>query len=382
MKLSLKVLAVITLLSLVIPNYSIAQENKFNHDPSVRIKDVTRVQGVRENQLTGYGLVVGLNGTGDSDAEATVRPIANMLNKYGVNVTPDQVESENVAAVMVTSKLPAFSRAGDSVDVKVSSLGDADSLQGGTLLMTPLLGPNQQEVYALAQGPISIGGFNAEQGGNSVRQNHPTVGRIPNGATIERSVDMEFTDREQVTLLLENPDFATAQRIADAINQQYGYDSQGESFAQAVDPGRVKVKIPNNLQGREVSFVAQVNRLSVRPDKEAKVVVNERTGTIVMGHNVRISTVSVAHGNLTVTITEEQQVSQPPPFSEGDTETTTDTEVETEEEEGQLLVLPKGSNISDVVKALNSVGATPRDTISILQAMKSQGALHAKLETM
>lgn len=377
------ILAITLSFSLILSLPLLAQEDNTFQDPMVRIKDITRVQGVRSNQLSGYGLVVGLNGTGDGGGSAaTVRSIANMLQNFGVNVNPSQVESENIAAVMVTAELPPFGRVGDRIDINVASIGDADSLQGGTLLMTPLLGPNQQQVYALAQGPVSIGGFNTEQGGSSVRKNHATVGQVPDGATIEEGVETDFSDQQQVTFLLDEPDFATAQRIADVINQRYGYDSEGNNAAQAVDPGRIKVSVPDRMEDRLVSFVAQVNRLSVRPDKKAKVVVNERTGTIVMGHNVRISTVSVAHGNLTVTISSEEEVSQPPPFSEGETETTEETEIEAEEEENRLIVLPKGSSISDVVKALNGVGATPRDTIAILQAIKAQGALHAKLETM
>ncbi|MBM7622911.1 flagellar basal body P-ring protein FlgI [Sporohalobacter salinus] len=376
------ILTIILGLNLIFSLPLLAQEEASFQDPLVRIKDITRVQGVRSNKLTGYGLVVGLNGTGDGDSAATVRSVANMLQNFGININPGQVESENVAAVIVTAELPPFGRVGDKIDVNVASMGEADSLQGGTLLMTPLLGPNQDQVYALAQGPISIGGFNTGQGGSSVRKNHATVGMVPNGATIEKGVETKFSDQHKVTLLLDDPDFATAQRISNVINQKYGYNSKGENVAQAVDPGRIKVSVPKYFKDRLVSFVAQVNRLSVRPDREAKVIVNERTGTIVMGHNVRISTVSVAHGNLTVTISSEEEVSQPPPLSEGETKKTKDTEVKAKEEKGRLIKLPKGSSISDVVKALNGVGATPRDTIAILQAIKAQGALHAKLKTM
>ncbi|SJZ47719.1 flagellar basal body P-ring protein FlgI [Selenihalanaerobacter shriftii] len=381
---------VVTILIMVLVLHSLLSlpliakvQDSYLNNPLVRVKDITRIQGVRDNQLLGYGLVVGLSGSGDSSSsEATVRSIANMLKKFGVNVNSNQVESENIAAVMVTAELPPFSRPGDRVDLNVSSIGDAESLQGGTLLMTPLTGPNQKEVYAMGQGPISIGGFNASQGGNSVRKNHTTVGMIPNGGIIEREVRTDFMNKGEITLLLDNPDFATAQRIAEAVNQRYGYNSDGNNFAQALDPGRVEVTVPSYFKDRSVSFIAEINKLPVRPDTEAKVVINERTGTIVMGHNVRISTISVAHGNLTITISTQEEVDQPPPLSEGETEKTQNTDVSAKEEKSNLLVVPKGSTISDVVKALNGVGATPRDTIAILQAIKQAGALHAKLEIM
>jgi len=360
----------------------IAKGQQSFQDPLVRVKDITRIQGVRINQLIGYGLVVGLNGSGDSSSALTARTKANMLRRFGIDLSPSQAQSENVAAVMVTAELPPYSRSGDRINVTVASIGDADSLQGGTLLMTPLTGPNQQEVYAMAQGPLSIGGFNASQGGNSIRRNHTTVGMIPNGAIIEKNVTTDFSSDEGVTLILDNPNFMTAQRIASSINQRYGYNSAGHNFAQAIDPGRVEVSIPSYYQDNQVSFVAQLNSLLVRPDTEAKVVINERTGTIVMGHNVRISTVSVAHGNLTVTISSQENISQPPPLSGGETAKEKETKIKAKEEKDSLLVIPKGSSIADVVKALNGVGATPRDTIAILQAIKEAGALHAKLEIM
>jgi flagellar P-ring protein precursor FlgI len=283
---------------------------------------------------------------------------------------------------MVTAELPPFGRPGQKVDLTVSSIGDAESLHGGNLLMTTLMGPNQQQVYATGQGAVSLGGFNASQGSNSVRQNHSTVGMVPEGGTIEREINTDFVSRQGVTLLLDNPDFETAQRIANVINQKYGYGSDGYNTAWALDPGKVEVSMPSYFKGQEVAFVAKINKLLIRPDMEAKVVVNERTGTIVMGHNVRISTVAVAHGNLTITISSQQDVSQPPALSEGETETTTDTEIDVSEEGKRLMIVPKGSNISDVVEALNAVGATPRDTISILQAINEAGALHAELKIM
>ncbi|GAB6137313.1 flagellar basal body P-ring protein FlgI [Halanaerobaculum tunisiense] len=364
------------------PVLALTPGQESNNDPLVRIKDITRVKGVRNNQLIGYGLVVGLNGTGDGGSDQTVQSIANMLNEFGVKVDPSQLGADNVAAVMVTADLPPFARSGDEIDVTLSSVGEADSLQGGTLLMTPLQGPAREKVYAVAQGSVSIGGFNAQQGGNQVRQNHSTVGRVPNGAIIERSLDTKFAAEGKMTLVLAEPNFSTAQRIADVINSKFGYTPQGGAYAQAMDGGRVQVKIPQHFTDNKVGFMSRVGQLEVRPDTDAKVVVNERTGTIVMGHNVRLSKVSVAHGNLTVTIETNEEVSQPAEDSEGETAIEENTEVEVNEEEKKLMVLPKGATISDVVKGLNAAGAKPRDVISILQAIKEAGALHADLEIM
>jgi flagellar P-ring protein precursor FlgI len=353
------------------------------NDPLVRIKDITRIKGVRDNQLIGYGLVVGLNGTGDSkSSQFTVQSVANMLSSFGIIVNPGDLGTDNVAAVMVTATLPPFVHEGSEIDVTLSSIGDADNLQGGTLLMTPLHGPGGNEVYAVAQGPVSIGGFNEGGGGNQVKQNHTTVGRVPNGALIEKEVPMSFTNNKHITLVLANPNFATAQRISDVINGTFGYTPQGGYYAQAIDAGQVEVKVPNYYENKVVNFISRLEQLEVRPDTEAKVVINERTGTIVMGHNVRLSKVSVAHGNLTVTIATQENVVQPDPFTDGQTEVTEETDINVAEEDSRLMVLPKGSSISDVVKGLNAVGASPRDIIAILQAIKQAGALHAELEIM
>lgn len=352
-------------------------------DPLVRIKDITRVKGVRDNQLLGYGLVVGLNGTGDSkSSQFTVQSVANMLRNFGITVNPSQLGVKNVAAVMVTATLPPFIHEGSKIDVTLSSIGDADNLQGGTLLMTPLQGPGGNEVYAVAQGGVSIGGFNEGGGGNQVRQNHTTVGRVPNGALIEKEVPMSFTNNGHVTLVLENPNFATSQRISDVINGTFGYNPQGGYYAEAIDAGQVEVAVPRYYENKIVNFISRIEQLEVRPDTEAKIVINERTGTIVMGHNVRLSKVSVAHGNLTVTIATQEDVVQPNPLSNGETAVEEDVDINVEEEDNKLMVLPKGSSISDVVKALNAVGASPRDIIAILQAIKQAGALHAELEIM
>ncbi|WP_027338784.1 flagellar basal body P-ring protein FlgI [Halonatronum saccharophilum] len=350
-------------------------------DPLVRIKDITRIRGVRNNQLIGYGIVIGLDGTGDgNNSQLTVQSVANMLQNFGTDINPNQLNLNNVAAVMVTADLPAFAHTGDEIDVTISSLGSADSLQGGTLLMTPLQGPGGNDVYAVAQGPVSIGGFAAGQGGNQVAQNHSTVGRIPNGALVEKEVPTTFTNNsDSITFVLSNANFATAQRIADVINNRYGYTPRGERYAKAVDAGQVEVKIPDYYKENVVHFISSVEQLYVRPDTEARVVINERTGTIVMGHNVRISRVSVSHGNLTVTVATTEE---PVQVGEDEMDIAENVDLDVDEEEASLMVLPKGASIADVVTGLNAVGATPRDVIAILQAIKEAGALHADLNIM
>ena len=351
-----------------------------SNDPLVRIGDMTRIEGMRTNQLSGYGIVVGLNGSGDSASnQATVQSIANMLDEYGIEVSSDQVESQNVAAVIVTATLPAYAYSGDQIDVTVNSIGDSDSLQGGTLLQTPLEAANG-DIYAVAQGPVSIGGYNVQGGGgNSQRQNHPTVGKVPSGALVEREIEADL-NRDQFTYILRNPNFTTARYMAQAINDQFEYLSESSKIAKASSPARVKVDVPSEYKDEPVNFISQVNNLEVRSSMNAKVVINERTGTIVMGHNVRISTVSVAHGNLTVTISTTEEVSQPEPLSDGETEVTEETEIEVEEEEGHMTVVESKGTIQDLVTALNTIGATPRDIIAIVQQIKSVGALHAELE--
>ena len=391
MKKIIKLIAMIVLI-VIFSNTGLAltPSQSTSNEPLVRVKDITRVKGVRSNQLIGYGIVVGLAGTGDGAGnEFTIRSVSNMLQKFGVDVEPQNMSLDNVAAVMVTAKLPPFAQSGDKIDVTLSSLGNADTLQGGTLLMTPLEGPSGDQVYAVAQGPVSIGGFNAGQGGNEVRQNHPTVGRIPNGALIEKTVPNQFSNHNRVSLVLNEPNFTTAENIAKVINGHFGYSPEGDKYARALDAGQVEVKVPDHYEKRKVEFVSRLGKLSVRPDTDAKVVINERTGTIVMGHNVRLSKVSVSHGNLTVTISTENEAVQPNQQNQDQNQQNNqqpqqvqNTDVNVNEEENRLAVLPKGSNISDVVKALNKVGAKPRDIISILQAIKQSGALHADLEIM
>ena len=391
MKKIIKLIAMIVLI-VIFSNTGLAltPSQSTSNEPLVRVKDITRVKGVRSNQLIGYGIVVGLAGTGDGAGnEFTIRSVSNMLQKFGVDVEPQNMSLDNVAAVMVTAKLPPFAQSGDKIDVTLSSLGNADTLQGGTLLMTPLEGPSGDQVYAVAQGPVSIGGFNAGQGGNEVRQNHPTVGRIPNGALIEKTVPNQFSNHNRVSLVLNEPNFTTAENIAKVINGHFGYSPEGDKYARALDAGQVEVKVPDHYEKRKVEFVSRLGKLSVRPDTDAKVVINERTGTIVMGHNVRLSKVSVSHGNLTVTISTENEAVQPNQQNQDQNQQNNqqpqqvqNTDVNVNEERNRLAVLPKGSNISDVVKALNKVGAKPRDIISILQAIKQSGALHADLEIM
>ena len=349
------------------------------YDPVVEIGDITRLEGIRENQLLGYGLVIGLAGSGDSNrSQATVQSVANMLNNFGIEVFPSQIKSRNLAAVIVTADLLPFIHSGDRIDVNVSSLGDASSLQGGTLLMTPLRAANG-DIYAVAQGPISIGGFNTQGGGSQVQKNHPTGGRIPGGALVEREINIELNS-EKLTYLLDSPNFEVSSFIARAINNNFEYLFLEDKLAQAVDAGKVIVNVPAEYQNSLVDFVASINNLEVRTSMKAKVVINEKTGTIVMGHNVKISKVSIAHGNLTVTISSSQNVSQPPSFSEGETVSSTEKTIEVSEGEGHMMVLDSGASIEDLVTALNTLGASPRDIISIIQEIAAVGALHAEIE--
>ncbi|MBW2430583.1 MAG: flagellar basal body P-ring protein FlgI, partial [Deltaproteobacteria bacterium] len=345
--------------------------------PGARIKDIADIKGVRPNQLVGYGLVVGLNGTGDSDdATFTIQSLSSMLEKMGVTVKPEDIEVENVAAVMVTANLPAFARSGSRIDVLVSSIGDAENLQGGTLLFTPLKAANG-EVYAVAQGPISTGGFQVgSAAGSGVQKNFPTVGRVVNGALIEKEIQTNFNQKQSLTLTLHRPDFTTASRVAQAINIAF-YDQ----IARTHDAGTIEVKVPEKYRGNTVPMVTVIERLGVTPDTASKVVINERTGTVIMGENVRIATIAIAHGNLSVEIREDQNVSQPLPFSSGGrTVVVPESDVLVEEGNNPLYVVESGVSIGEVVKALNALGVSPRDLIAIFQALKAAGALQAELE--
>jgi len=342
---------------------------------AVRIKDIVNIKGVRENQLVGYGLIVGLEGTGDGKkSQFTIQSLANMLDRLGIRVDPKLLAIDNVAAVMATANLPPFARAGSRIDVLVSSIGDATNLQGGTLLMTPLMAGNGQ-VYAVAQGPVSTGGFQAAGAGAGVQKNFPTVGRVVSGALIEREIPLDFLAKTSVSLALQQPDFTTATRIADAINTAF----EGQP-AKTLDAGTIDIRIPDTYSGRIVAFVTALESLSVTPDTAARVIINERTGTVVMGENVRISTVAIAHGNLSIEIKESRDVSQPLPFSSGQTVVTPDTRISVTEDANGLFVVESGVSIGDVVRALNALGLTPRDLIAILQAIKASGALTADLD--
>jgi len=344
---------------------------------AARLKDIASVKGVRDNQVIGYGLVVGLDGTGDRDnTEFTVQSLSSLLAKMGIGVDVDAIRVRNVAAVMVTATLPPFARTGSRLDTVVSSMGDASSLEGGTLLMTPLFGPDG-EIYAIAQGPVSVGGFSAGGGGGSgVQKNHPTVGRLAGGAIVEREVPYGIDDKREFQVALMRPDFTTAERTARAINQRFG-----DGTARPRDAGTLALQVPEVFGADVVRFLAQVEALEVQPDRAARVVLNERTGTVVMGADVRVSTVAVSHGSLTVTISATNQVSQPGAFSPGQTVVVQNRDVETFEEESRLNVV-EGTSIGDLVRGLNAMGVTPRDLIAILQAIKAAGALSAELEIL
>jgi flagellar P-ring protein precursor FlgI len=343
-----------------------------------RIKDLANVEGVRQNQLIGYGLVVGLNGTGDTinNSPFTKQSLTAMLERLGVNIRGQTLRTGNVAAVMVTSNLPAFSTQGTHIDVTVSALGDAKSLQGGTLLVTPLLGADGN-VYAVAQGSLAIGGFEAQGDAAKITRGVPTVGRIANGAIIEREIDFALNRLNQVRLALRNPDFTTAKRIAAAIN-----DYIGAATAEPLDPSTVQLSVPKQYLGNVVALLTEVEQLQIEPDLAAKIIIDERSGIIVMGRDVRVSMVAVAQGNLTVTISEAAQVSQPAPFSRGRTTTVPRTRVGVQEDGRKLALVNDGVSLQQLVDGLNALGIGPRDLITILQAIKAAGAIQADIEVM
>lgn len=345
-----------------------------------RIKDIVDVEGVRDNMLVGYGLVVGLNGTGDSlnNSPFTEQSLIGMLERLGVNVRGQKVRTDNVAAVMVTATLPPFSRQGTRIDINVSSLADAEDLRGGTLLVTPLLGADG-EVYAVAQGPVSTGSFSAKGDGASVVKGVPTAGRIPSGGLIERELEFNLSALGSLKLSLRNPDFTTAVRIADAVNAHLG-----KGTAVAEDPKTVRVAMAEKYRNDAVGLISEIEGLRVVPDHPAKIVIDEVTGTIVMGSNVRISTVAIAQGNLTIRITENPQVSQPNPFSEqGETVVVPRTDIEVDEDKDKrMTVVNEGVTLQELVAGLNALGVGPRDVISILQSIKAAGALQAELEIL
>ena len=349
-------------------------------DAASRIKDIVTFEGVRDNLLVGYGLVVGLNGTGDSleDGHFTKQSLLAMLDRLGVKPTEAGLDSDNVAAVMVTAVLPPFARQGSRIDVTVSALGDAESLLGGTLLVTPVLGADG-EVYAVSQGQLAVGGFTAGGDAETVTKGVPTSARIANGAIVEREIAFTMANMDSVKLSLSNPDFTTARRIAQAINAFLGTNA-----ARPSDPATVQLSVPASYRKDVVNLLTDIEQLRIQPDQMARVVIDEQSGTIVMGEAVRISTVAVAQGSLTIRITEAEQVSQPGPFAEVGTTTTVDrTMVEVEEgEDKRLTVVESGVTLQELVNSINALGIGPRDLITILQAIKAAGALQADIEVM
>ncbi|MTJ83916.1 MAG: flagellar basal body P-ring protein FlgI [Telmatospirillum sp.] len=352
-----------------------------------RIKDIADFEGVRDNILIGYGLVVGLNGTGDGldNSEFTKQSMIAMLERLGVNARSANLQAgsntglkaKDVAAVIVTARLPAFARQGTRIDVTASAIGDSTSLLGGTLLVTPLIGADG-EVYAVGQGQVSSG-YSAQGAAASVTKGVPTSGRIANGALVEREVGGDMSNMESVQITLRNPDFTTARRVSQAVNSFLGTDT-----ARPTDPSTVRVAVPPRYRGNTVAMLTDIEQLHVQPDQVARVVIDDRTGTIVMGENVRISTVAIAQGNLTIRITETPQVSQPSPFSStGQTTTVARTDIQTDEgSDKKLALMQQGVTLQELVNGLNALGIGPRDLISILQAIKAAGALQADIEVM
>jgi flagellar P-ring protein precursor FlgI len=343
----------------------------------VRLRDLVMISGARDNQLVGYGLVAGLAGDGDKDPIYTQQTIANMLQRYGINIQPllTQISAKNVAVVMVTADIQAFAKAGQRIDVQVASMGDAKSLQGGVLLQTPLLGADNK-VYAVAQGPVSLGGFSAGQGGGggaSVTKNHPTVAQIIGGALVEREIPTAIVRDNVVELLLRDPSFASAALMAEAINNVF------TNSAHAVDSTSVQVRLPASAENQSVDFIASLESIEVTPDTPARIILNERTGTIVATADVHISSCAVSYGNITINVASTLNVSQPAPGSNGQTVVTPSTSTEVTESKSNMITLPEMPTVEKVAAALNALGATPRDMMAIFEAMKQAGALQAEL---
>lgn len=343
---------------------------------AARLKDIASFAGVRANQLVGYGLVVGLNGTGDkSSSQFTVQSMVNLLENMGVSVNKALIKPKNVAAVMVTANMPVSAKPGTKLDVTVSSLGDASSLLGGVLLLSPLKGVDG-EVYALSQGSIALGGFSAQGEAASAQKNFTTVGTIPGGGVVERAIAFDFNQMDKMTINLHMVDFSTAMNVVKAINSKLGGD-----YASPRDASTISVNVPDSARGNLVPLMASLENLDVAPDDRARVVVDEKTGTVVMGKNVKLSKVAVAHGALQITIQESAQVSQPQPFSQGQTVVVPQSQVGVREENKRLVVM-EGASLQQLVDGLNAIGATPRDLISILKTLKAAGALHADLDVL
>jgi flagellar P-ring protein precursor FlgI len=346
---------------------------------ATRIKDIAYVKGVNDYQVIGYGLVVGLNGTGDSQISTfTEQSVASMLKRFGITVAQSQIRMRNVAAVMVVASIPPFSSNGASVDVTVSSMGDATSLQGGALLLTELVGQDGR-VYATAQGPLAVGGFDIRAAGTTVQRNFTTTGRIPNGGLVQQPPPIEFVNNWLLSLVLSQEDFTTANRVADVINQ-----SAGSKIADAVDGGTINIQVPQSFQSKDkvVRFIAQIESLQVVPDVMARVVINERTGTVVVGQNVSVLPVAISHGNLNIEIQAIPVISQPAPFSQGQTVVTQAATAQVDQEESSMVAIGGAATVQDIASALNSLKVKPRDIIAIFQALKAAGALKAELVIM
>lgn len=347
----------------------------YGAENSVRLKELITIEGVRDNQLMGYGLIVGLAGTGDRQQTVfSAQSLTNLLERMGLTVNPTTIQVKNTAAVMITATLPPFAQAGSRIDVTVAAMGDAPSLQGGILLMSGLKGPDGQ-VYAVAQGPILLGGFLVGRAGNTQTQNHPTVGRIPNGAIVERGAPTVMLG-SQIRLQLTRADFVMAARIAEALNKKFG------TVAHAENSALISVALPPQFDKKQIEFVAEVERLTVQTDADAVIVVNERTGTIVMGKDVQISPVAIMQGNLNVQIQTVQAVSQPNPMSGGTTVTVPETTVNAKQDPAHNVTLKEGATVEELVRALTAIGSSPRDIISILQNLKDAGALDAELRVI
>jgi flagellar P-ring protein precursor FlgI len=346
---------------------------------AARLKELVSIEGVRDNQLIGYGMVVGLAGTGDRQQTIfSNQSLTNMLERMGVAVSPTAIRVKNTAAVMVTATLPPFAQPGMHIDTTVAAIGDAANLQGGILVLTSLRGADGQ-VYAVAQGPVVTGGFAAGRGGATQTVNHPTVGRSPSGATVERAAP-SVAPKNVVHLQLRQSDFTTSARIVEAINKQFG--SERGPLAHAENPGLVSVEIPAGYASRTTEFMAELESLSVEADRPARVVINERTGTIVLGKDVRIAPVAIMHGNLNVEIQTTYAVSQPAPLSPGATEVVPQTATAVKEEKARNVVLKQGATVEELVRALAAIGSTPRDVIAILQSLRTAGALEAEVEVI
>ena len=349
-------------------------------DAQVRLKDMLRLQGIEKHKLIGYGLVMGLNGTGDSKrSQFTTQSVVNMLQKFGVTVPVESVKPRNIAAVMLTAEVPSYARKGDPIDITVSSIGDAKTLEGGVLMMSPL-SQSDGSVIATAQGPITVGGFSVEtSGGGGVRQNHTLVGRIPQGASLEQDMEGEFPEGGALYFSLKDKDLTTTQRVVTEINRRFG-----NSTALPVNPYAIEVNLPGNYRspGGRYAFLAELEQLTVTPDLSARVIINERTGTIVIGGDVTILPAAIAHGNLSVEIRSTPIVSQPAPFSQGQTRVVPNTSATVFQDEGEIVTIENATTVQDVAKALNKINVMPRDIIAVLQALKMVGSLKADLEIM